>query len=57
MAWLSNGTADWFWPAAEKAGIPVMFLAPGNLPTFARIAERHPRRRRPIRRSPIRIAT
>ena len=22
-AWLSDGTADWFWPAAEKAGIPV----------------------------------
>jgi L-fuconolactonase len=41
-AWLGNGTADWFWPAAEKAGIPVMFLSPGNLPIFARIAERHP---------------
>jgi len=41
-AWLRNGTADWFWPAAEKADIPVMFLAPGNLPTFAAIAERHP---------------
>lgn len=41
-AWLSDGTADWFWPAAEKAGLPVMFLAPGNLPRFARIAERHP---------------
>ena len=40
--WLRDGTADWFWPAAEKAGIPVMFLAPGNLPTFAAIAERHP---------------
>src|SRR5215813_15505777 len=21
--WLTNGTADWFWPAAEKANIPV----------------------------------
>jgi len=40
--WLRNGTADWFWPAAEKAGIPVMFLAPGNLLVFAGIAERHP---------------
>src|SRR5712691_9048523 len=29
--WLSDGTADWFWPAAEKAGLPVMFLAPGNV--------------------------
>src|SRR5215471_18521864 len=41
-AWLSDGTADWFWPAAERAGIPVMFLATGNLPTFAAIAELHP---------------
>jgi predicted TIM-barrel fold metal-dependent hydrolase len=41
-AWLSDGTADWFWPAVEKAGLPVMFLAPGRVSTFARIAERHP---------------
>ncbi len=41
-AWLSDGTADWFWPAAEKAGIPVMFLAVGEVARFARIAERHP---------------
>jgi predicted TIM-barrel fold metal-dependent hydrolase len=39
---LQGGTADWFWPAAEKAGLPVMFLAPGNIPKFAPIAERHP---------------
>jgi len=39
---LTSGTADWFWPAAEKAGVPVMFLAPGNLPKFSAIAERHP---------------
>src|SRR5262249_49553777 len=29
-AWLTDGTADWFWPAAEKAGLPVMFLSPGQ---------------------------
>src|ERR1700680_243157 len=40
--WLSDGTADWFWPAAEKAGLAVMFLAVGEVPRFARIAERHP---------------
>jgi predicted TIM-barrel fold metal-dependent hydrolase len=39
---LTNGSADWFWPAAEKAGLPVMFLAPDNLPKFVPIAERHP---------------
>src|SRR5205085_2149516 len=27
-SWLEDGTADWFWPAAEKAGIPVMVIAP-----------------------------
>jgi predicted TIM-barrel fold metal-dependent hydrolase len=42
MAWLTDGTADWFWPAAEKAGVPVMFLVPGQISMFARIAERHP---------------
>jgi predicted TIM-barrel fold metal-dependent hydrolase len=42
-AWLTDGTADWFWPAAEKAGIPVMFLASGRTAAFAPIAERHPR--------------
>ena len=42
LAWLSDGTADWFWPAAEKAGLAVMFLAVGAVPRFAPIAERHP---------------
>ena len=42
-AWLTDGTADWFWPAAEKAGIPVMFLTTGQTSLFARIVERHPR--------------
>jgi len=43
VAWLSNGTADWFWPAAEKANLPVMFLTTGQTPLFGAIAERHPR--------------
>lgn len=40
--WLTNGTTDWFWPAAEQANIPVMFLTTGQTHLFARIAERHP---------------
>ena len=40
-AWLTDRTADWFWPAAEKAGIPVMFLTTGQTHQFARIAERY----------------
>jgi predicted TIM-barrel fold metal-dependent hydrolase len=42
-AWLKDGTADWFWPESEKAGLPVMFLAPGQGAAFASIAERYPR--------------
>jgi predicted TIM-barrel fold metal-dependent hydrolase len=41
-AWLTDGTADWFWPAAEKAGLPVMFLTPGRSAELAKVAERHP---------------
>jgi predicted TIM-barrel fold metal-dependent hydrolase len=41
-AWLTDGTADWFWPAAEKYGIPVMFLTTGYTHRFTQIAERHP---------------
>ena len=40
--WLDDGTADWFWPAAEKAGVPVMCLVPGRQVQLASIAERHP---------------
>jgi len=40
--WLTNGTADWFWAAAERAGIAVMVFAPGLLPHIAAVAARHP---------------
>lgn len=40
--WLYDGTADWFWPAAEKAGIGVMIYTPGNLPPVKKIAEQYP---------------
>jgi len=39
--WLTDGTTDWFWPEAEKFGIPVMFFGAPMAP-FLRIAERHP---------------
>ena len=42
VAWLKDGTTNWFWAAAEKADIPVMFFAPGNTSLFGPIAERHP---------------
>lgn len=40
--WLYDGTADWLWAAAEKAGIPVMIFVPGSLPAADAIAGRHP---------------
>src|SRR5579864_8876115 len=40
--WLTDGTADWFWDAAEAAGLPVMVFVPGQLPALDRIASRHP---------------
>ena len=39
---LTDGTADWLWPAAERAGIPLMVLVPGSLDLLDRIASRHP---------------
>ncbi len=40
--WLTDGTADWFWPAAAKAGIPVMTPTAGRARDFLRIVERNP---------------
>ena len=41
-AWLKDGTADWFWPEAAKARLPVMFLAFGLVNLFDPIAQRNP---------------
>src|SRR3974390_1106991 len=40
--WLKEGAVDWFWPAAEKAKVPLMVFAPRQLPLLGPIAERHP---------------
>jgi predicted TIM-barrel fold metal-dependent hydrolase len=40
--WHEDGTMDWLWPDAEKAGTPVATMAWRFLPLFRRIAERHP---------------
>src|SRR5690606_29112773 len=39
---LTDGTADWIWPAAEEAGIPVMIHAPRGLDAVEAIARKHP---------------
>jgi len=41
-AMLTDGSVDWFWPAAEKTGLPVMFAAFGMVDRFGPIAQRHP---------------
>ena len=43
--WPTDGTMDWLWPAAERAGLPIALLAATYLPTVGKIAERHPRLR------------
>jgi predicted TIM-barrel fold metal-dependent hydrolase len=42
LPWLTDGTVDWLWAAAEKADLPIMCFAPGATAAFGRIAERHP---------------
>jgi L-fuconolactonase len=41
--YLTDGTADWLWPVAERLAMPVMVHAPERLPVIAAIAARHPR--------------
>ena len=39
--WPTDGTMDWLWPAAERAGLPVALLAANFLPLVGQVAERH----------------
>jgi predicted TIM-barrel fold metal-dependent hydrolase len=41
-AWVADGTLDWLWSAAEKAGVPIAMLATDSLKVLGRIAERYP---------------
>jgi len=44
--WLVDGTVDWLWPAAERAGLPVgLLLAPGRVKVVPAIAAKHPKLR------------
>jgi predicted TIM-barrel fold metal-dependent hydrolase len=40
--WLADGTIDWLWAEAEKAGVPIAMLATDSLTDIGRIAQRHP---------------
>ena len=41
--WLTDGTADWLWPAAERAGLPVGLLVPNRCKVLGDIAAKHPK--------------
>src|SRR5713101_5948729 len=43
--WPTDGTIDWVWPAAERAGIPIALAAANFLPVVGQVAEHHPRLR------------
>lgn len=40
--WIADGTADWLWPAAAQAGVPIMLFAPDLPEAIGPIAARHP---------------
>lgn len=40
--WPTDGTLDWLWSAAERAGLPVALASANFLPVVGQIAERHP---------------
>src|SRR5213075_765827 len=40
--WPTDGTVDWLWPAAERAGLPIAMMAATFLPKVAEVAQRHP---------------
>lgn len=45
QTWHVDGTMEWLWPAAERAGLPIATMAGRFLPEFGRIAERFPKLR------------
>lgn len=40
--WMTDGTIDWLWPAAERAGLVIGLAAANFLPVVGQVAERHP---------------
>jgi predicted TIM-barrel fold metal-dependent hydrolase len=40
--WLTDGTAEWLWAAAERAQMPLMIHVPGSLDKVPAIAAKHP---------------
>jgi predicted TIM-barrel fold metal-dependent hydrolase len=45
QAWLTDGSLEWLWSAAESAGLPIALACSDFLPVVGDIATRHPRLR------------
>jgi predicted TIM-barrel fold metal-dependent hydrolase len=43
QTWLTDGTMDWLWPAAEQAGVPIALQPRGQFATLGQVAEQYPR--------------
>src|SRR5437867_9422213 len=41
QTWLTDGTLDWLWPAAERAGMPVALIGANYVQAIGAIAARH----------------
>src|SRR5207237_9560463 len=41
--WPTDGTIEWLWPAAERAGLPVALQSSAFMTKVGEVAERHPR--------------
>ena len=42
QTWLTDGTMDWLWPAASRAGLPVALAASAIIPSVGQVAEKNP---------------
>ena len=42
VSWLRDGTADWFWPHANRLALPVMIWAPQQLVEIGNLAKDYP---------------
>ena len=40
--WLQDGTAEWLWPLAQKAQIPLMVNVPGSVHLIDKVAQQYP---------------
>ena len=43
VSWLKDGTADWFWPEADRLALPIMIWAPQQLAEIGKVADAYPK--------------